>query len=235
MIYNKTLELSDYIELENEVSLFKHYNQLYGQWALVSTEHRHWEYAMVYKCIREYGSLPAKILEIGSAAGVGQGTPLSLALAIDGNIVYASDIVDHGQEATIQQKELVPSVSNRLFWAKEDATALSFADETFDIVYSISVIEHIQEDLQAVTEAIRVLKPNGYLIFTCDFSNTQKPLIQDQLRLYSREYLENTLFPAIAKYRTFPIDNYDFTKNEENVWWNGSNYNFAIVSVKKRP
>ena len=42
-----------------------------------------------------------------------------------------------------------------------DATALPFADETFDRVITSEVLEHIQADTAAITEFARVLRPGG--------------------------------------------------------------------------
>ena len=49
---------------------------------------------------------------------------------------------------------------------------LPFADETFDYVYSISVLEHMAkgEDVMAVKEMSRVLKKGGTMLVTVDFS-----------------------------------------------------------------
>jgi SAM-dependent methyltransferase len=51
---------------------------------------------------------------------------------------------------------------------KVDATSMPFASSSFDVVLSISVIEHIAEngDSQAILEMWRVLKTGGRLIFT---------------------------------------------------------------------
>lgn len=50
----------------------------------------------------------------------------------------------------------------------EDATNLSFSDNSFSHIISMSVIEHINAngDSEAIKEMWRVLKPNGILIFT---------------------------------------------------------------------
>jgi SAM-dependent methyltransferase len=42
---------------------------------------------------------------------------------------------------------------------------LPFPDNYFDIVYSANALEHTQSPLQVLSEAIRVLKPGGYLHF----------------------------------------------------------------------
>jgi len=47
---------------------------------------------------------------------------------------------------------------------KEDLTKLSFADNSFDYIYASHVLEHIKDDLSALSEIRRVLKPNGCAI-----------------------------------------------------------------------
>jgi len=42
-----------------------------------------------------------------------------------------------------------------------DATKLSFPDNTFDRVITSEVLEHIQDDVGAIAEMVRVLKPGG--------------------------------------------------------------------------
>ena len=44
-----------------------------------------------------------------------------------------------------------------------DATRLPFADDTFDCVVTSEVLEHIQDDVAAISELRRVLKPGGTL------------------------------------------------------------------------
>lgn len=42
-----------------------------------------------------------------------------------------------------------------------DATRLPFPDSSFDVVITSEVLEHIQDDVTAITEMVRVLKPGG--------------------------------------------------------------------------
>ncbi|MER3435138.1 MAG: SAM-dependent methyltransferase [Leptolyngbya sp. ERB_1_1] len=45
-----------------------------------------------------------------------------------------------------------------------DATALPFADQSFDVVTMFDVLEHIRDHKRAIAEAFRVLRPNGFLL-----------------------------------------------------------------------
>lgn len=43
--------------------------------------------------------------------------------------------------------------------------SLPFADQSFDIIYSSYVLEHVQDPVKVLTECVRVLKPGGFAIF----------------------------------------------------------------------
>jgi len=47
-----------------------------------------------------------------------------------------------------------------------DATALSFADDSFDRIVTSEVLEHIVDDVAAIAELVRVLRPGGVLAAT---------------------------------------------------------------------
>ncbi len=64
-------------------------------------------------------------------------------------------------------------VDPRLDLAVEDATKLSFAEDSFDNVVSVSVVEHIAKDgdSRAMAEMWRVLRPGGHLFLTTNVSH----------------------------------------------------------------
>lgn len=64
------------------------------------------------------------------------------------------------------------SESAKLKFKVENANNLSFPDNTFDLTYSISVLEHIWENYhQAFKELMRVTKDNGLIYITIPVSN----------------------------------------------------------------
>jgi len=110
------------------------------------------EFSYLIKYLQQNNLKPENILDISS--------PFIMAyvLSADGKVVKT--------DINPAEREMIKESLN-LSFKLEDSTKLSFADNTFDLVYSISVIEHIyQKYTEAVTEMIRVLKPGGYLYLT---------------------------------------------------------------------
>jgi SAM-dependent methyltransferase len=87
-------------------------------------------------------------------AGAGQGT-FSLSLAERGFEVTSADASPAAVEV------LEARVGGEV--AKADVTDLPFGDETFDAAVLGEVLEHIPNDVAAVREVARVLRPEGVL------------------------------------------------------------------------
>jgi SAM-dependent methyltransferase len=66
-----------------------------------------------------------------------------------------------GQDTPIIDAEKIDVIPLR------DAVALPFESHSFDIVLSMGVLEHVQDDLGSLKEIRRILKPNG--LFFCFF------------------------------------------------------------------
>ncbi|NJO96517.1 MAG: class I SAM-dependent methyltransferase [Pleurocapsa sp. CRU_1_2] len=60
-------------------------------------------------------------------------------------------------------------------WRNEDLENQSFADESFDLVITQDVMEHIFNPDKAFSEIARTLKPGGAHIFTVPIINKNKP------------------------------------------------------------
>jgi len=72
-------------------------------------------------------------------------------------------------------KELASTAKGELRFAAQDVRRLDYGDQEFDIVYSMSVIEHVEGqsgDSEAIREMVRVLRPGGLLLASVPFSST---------------------------------------------------------------
>lgn len=87
-------------------------------------------------------------------AGAGQGT-LSIKLAKLGFEVTSADV----SKAAV--KVLRDRAPGRV--AEADVTSLPFEDESFDAAVLGEVLEHVEDDRQALAEVARVLRPRGVL------------------------------------------------------------------------
>lgn len=73
-----------------------------------------------------------------------------------------------------------------------DICSLPYADASFDIVVSLDVFEHIQDDVKAVSEVYRVLKSGGVLVFgvpAFQFLWSARDVALEHKRRYSRPML----------------------------------------------
>jgi SAM-dependent methyltransferase len=67
-----------------------------------------------------------------------------------------------------------------------------FPDKRFDLIFSTSVIEHVEDDKQFVLDMAYFLKPGSLCLVTCDFKADFKPgdyKFADQFRLYTEKSL----------------------------------------------
>jgi ubiquinone/menaquinone biosynthesis C-methylase UbiE len=76
-------------------------------------------------------------------------------------------------DARVTNLDLEPSFADapcnrqeRVRFVCGDATRLEFGSQSFDVVTMFDVLEHIPEHERAIAEALRVLKPGGYLLIS---------------------------------------------------------------------
>ncbi|BBM85101.1 class I SAM-dependent methyltransferase [Candidatus Uabimicrobium amorphum] len=89
--------------------------------------------------------------------------------------------------------------SLQVAWGEEDACHLSMANNSFDIVISSECIEHTPNPRRALSEMVRVLKPNGTLVVTSP-NKMWYPVLWLSMVLKIRRFEgnENWLFPWSA-------------------------------------
>ncbi|KDM89994.1 class I SAM-dependent methyltransferase [Photobacterium galatheae] len=100
----------------------------------------------------------SKVLEVGTSTGF---TAIELA-RISGCHVYAIDINEESlAEARIRAKQY--GVEDKVTFCKQDATAMAFEHESFDMVFCGNVTSYMDNKEKVISEYCRVLKPNGYV------------------------------------------------------------------------
>lgn len=84
----------------------------------------------------------------------------------------------------------------------EDLTRLTFANDTFDFALSFDVMEHVADDVAAMREVFRTLKPGGRFFFTAPFARDKAKKVVRATLLPNGE-IEHILAP---EYHGNPID-----------------------------
>ncbi|MEW6095315.1 MAG: class I SAM-dependent methyltransferase [bacterium] len=100
-----------------------------------------------------------KILEIGS----GFGGLIALANKKYSNQTYGVEPDKEIFQISLQVLEAYGININ--YVTNTRGENLPFEDATFDVVFSVNVLEHVQHPNMVISEAIRVLKPGGYIYF----------------------------------------------------------------------
>ncbi len=82
--------------------------------------------------------------------------------------IAATDIIDYYSDEYMYYRDILKK-SGGFTISVQDGQSLGFANNTFQAIYSVSVLEHIQDDGDIVTmsELARVLSVGGVLIITC--------------------------------------------------------------------
>ena len=143
--------------------------------------------------------------------------------------------INHEENKYIRDKK-------NLSFKTENATSLSFADNTFDLVYSISVVEHIYKDyMKAIGEMIRVARKEGIIYVTFPVSKEHK-----------EEWLGYKAYPSQTEEKGRFFFQYRFDRNDvtdikkfisksadivsSDIYWEGKTGNYdKLVSNLRRP
>jgi SAM-dependent methyltransferase len=108
---------------------------------------------------------------------------------------------------------------------RADALRLPFADETFDRIIAAEVLEHIHDDLQAMAELARVLRPGGTMAVTVPrcgpevvnwlLSDSYHDVPGGHVRIYRRP----TLAGRLARCGLVPTGHHHAHGLHSPYWW----------------
>jgi ubiquinone/menaquinone biosynthesis C-methylase UbiE len=114
---------------------------------------------------------PVKILDVGSPKLLG----LYLGHTTTADITLTDISELNLDEYRTMWRALQPSAGGRVEFSLQDARSLRLPATEFDVVYSMSVIEHVEGeggDSEAVREFVRVLRPGGLLVLSVPFGRS---------------------------------------------------------------
>lgn len=133
-----------------------------------------------------------RVLDMGCGDGV-----LSYLLAKEGADVIGTDTSDDGLRFAREQVE-VRDPLKKLMCKFQYASVydVPLPDESFDVVVSCEVIEHLSEPEKMLSEAQRLLKKDGMIILTTPYRITEVP--QDENHV--REYFPNELKSVVGTF-----------------------------------
>lgn len=139
------------------------------KWVLDSLHQwsRQWEYPYVIQQVEDVveNTDQPKILDLGSGVTF-------LPFYLESQLRGRGEIVCSDYDASIVNifREVAELQGSALRLDSEDMRHLTYAPSSFDVAYSVSVLEHTDNYEQAIQSIHGVLKPQGKLILTFDLS-----------------------------------------------------------------
>ncbi len=197
-----------------------------------------------YECIMAHGEFARSddVLDTGAMH-----TYFCTYLAQYVELVIATDSFSWAKRAYMQEQAL-PS---REEWCREveeiapighlvaeyaDVQELLYEDGTFNKVLSISTIEHVQDDGQAMHEMMRVLRPEGLLLLTTELGLTNKPYSEDEPGgdgSYYRIYDPTSLFHLLTCVPGTELQHLETSRYPHDEEVTGKEITIAFCKVRK--
>lgn len=157
--------------------------------AEAEAERTHWWFVgrrrLFGRLVAEFGvSAEAKILDIGTSTGTNLRLLKELGFAHVEGLDNSETAIAFCKTKGLGQVKL------------GDVCALPFQSDSFDFVFATDIIEHVDDDAQALAEILRVLRPGGRVLITVPAFPSLWGL-QDDQSLHKRRYRMSGLLPLI--------------------------------------
>ncbi|SAL13987.1 type 11 methyltransferase [Caballeronia udeis] len=157
----------------------------------IRLEHYH-RYAMVLDIVSG-----KDVLDVASGEGYGSALMAGGARSVRG-VDISAEAVQHATNTYAHR--------NNLEYLQGSATALSFADASFDVVVSFETIEHLSEQAEMLAEIRRVLRDDGVLVI----SSPNRPVYSEESGEHNEFHVKELdfyEFNALLKVQ-FPVTQY---------------------------
>jgi SAM-dependent methyltransferase len=167
---------------------------------------RAWEYPYVYYHLSKMRSEFQLKNKFGRVVDFGSGVsffPFSAAqLGFHVNCIDVDPVV---QNDILRAKQLIDVHPGKIEFYLSNGEELPFEDSSIDVIYSISVLEHIDVFENVLTEFIRIIIPGGFLLLTFDLAGSGEGEIKVEryqrlreffLEYFDFEFAEKTIHPA---------------------------------------
>jgi len=192
--------------------------------ATVGDRIKSWDVLETIKFIKEHATTEKAVLDIGCYASE---VPIALHKLGYTNITG----IDLNADLTKMP------YSNHIRYIRSDFMCTGFKDEMFDIITSISVIEHGYQPDRLLKEISRILKVNGYFIASFDYwpekidTSDIKFFGLDWL-IFSKDDVEE-LIKIASGYKLLPVGKLQFEIEKSPINCAGKEYSFAWIVLKK--
>ncbi|WP_404435917.1 class I SAM-dependent methyltransferase [Microbacterium aerolatum] len=181
--------------------------------------------------LRPHLAADARLLDIGAGPGT-----ITMDFAQHVAQVTATEI--GAAELALSQGLAAERGVRNIDFSVEDVHALTFADDTFDIVHAHQVLQHVADPVQALREMRRVAKPGGIVAARdADYAAFHwfplQPELDEWLRLYRAAAHANGGEPDAGRrllswaraagfeHVTATASTWCYASPEDRAWWGG--------------
>ncbi len=131
--------------------------------------------------------------------------------------------IDRRFAAEMQRQIGAPSASSPVI-RQMNAEAMSFADESFDLVYSYSVFEHLPDPAAVLAEMGRVLRPGGAGFVSAHYWTSESGA--HDIRVFAGDREDVPLWAHLR-----PAHRHEITENAHLNYWRVEQYRRLFASV----
>ncbi len=111
----------------------------------------------------------------------------------------------------------------------------STVKESYDIIFSTSVLEHVRDDELFITQVGQLLAPGGFAILTVDFNDSYTsgdPIPHEDFRLYTQKDFKHRLLPILKNCSLIDMPQWECPNPD--FAYAGCRYTFATLVFKKK-